>query len=294
MTKFTIGCDPELFLKDTEGRPLSAHDLILGTKKEPYKIGPGAYQVDGIAAEFNTDPVDSSDFDGFNANVVRMLKEVQKAVQEKNPSARLVVQPVLEFDKAFADSLPEEAKELGCDPDFDAYTLKPNPRPDGDRLFRTGSGHLHVGWGAGIPVENQEHIEICANFVRMLDATVGMVMTYIDRDPRRRELYGKAGAFRPKPYGVEYRTPSNVWLKHANYREAVFSGIKSAISFMRSGYSVEKITGCTPKRIRVIINTGDYMSAEAIMNRGLTGPSTLRRLKDTFELIEKKEAMKNV
>lgn len=65
-------------------------------------------------------------------------------------------------------------------------------RPEGDRLFRTGAGHIHIGWGADIPVDNREHHEICASFVKMLDATVGLFMTCIDRDPRRRELYGKA------------------------------------------------------------------------------------------------------
>lgn len=266
---FTIGCDPELFVKDSNGKPLSAHNLIKGTKKEPYKIGPGAYQVDGIAAEFNTDPVLADDFLAFNANVVNMLKLVEKAVKESNPDARLFLSPVLDFDQAFADSLPDEAKELGCDPDFDAYTLEPNPRPDGDRLFRTGAGHLHIGWGAGIPTENREHLEICANFVKMLDATTGLVMTYIDRDPRRRELYGKAGAFRPKNYGVEYRMPSNVWLKHVAYRELVFRSIHYAIQKMRSGYTVEKLLRISPESVRTIINTGDYKSAENFIEASL-------------------------
>ena len=41
MTQFTIGCDPEIFLVDGEGDPLSAHGIIKGTKKEPFKTDNG-------------------------------------------------------------------------------------------------------------------------------------------------------------------------------------------------------------------------------------------------------------
>lgn len=266
---FSFGCDPELFLVDKDGKPVSAHGLIPGTKAAPYKCPSGAYQVDGIAAEFNTDPVDSADFNTFNANIVRVIKELDTAVKAAKPDARFNISPVMEFDKDFADSLPEEAKELGCDPDYDAYTLKPNPRPDGDRLFRTASGHLHIGWGSDIPTDNEEHLQICADFVKMLDATVGLLMTYIDRDPRRRELYGKAGAFRPKPYGVEYRTPSSVWLKNKIYRHAVWRQMNLAINFLCTGSSVRAVTGFNPEFIQEIINSGDVKTAYDILRRSL-------------------------
>ena len=266
---FSFGCDPELFLVDKDGKPVSAHGLIPGTKAAPYKCPSGAYQVDGIAAEFNTDPVDSADFNTFNANIVRVIKELDTAVKAAKPDARFNISPVMEFDQAFADSLPEEAKELGCDPDYDAYTLKPNPRPNGDRLFRTASGHLHIGWGSDIPTDNEEHLQICADFVKMLDATVGLLMTYIDRDPRRRELYGKAGAFRPKPYGVEYRTPSSVWLKNKVYRQAVWRQMNLAIRFLRHGSSVGGVTGFNPEFIQEVINSGDAKTAEDILRHSL-------------------------
>ena len=267
MTEFTIGCDPEFFLVDKKGNPVSAHDLIKGTKEAPYKCPSGAYQVDGIAAEFNTDPVNLSDFPAFNANIVRVIKEMANAVKASRDDVGFKVTPVLEFSQEFADSLPDNVKELGCDPDYSAYTLAPNPRPDGDRLFRTGSGHIHFGWGANIPVDNDEHIEICASFVKMLDATVGLLMTYIDRDPRRRDLYGKAGAFRPKPYGVEYRTPSNVWLSNKTYRMAVHRMMQKAVQYMKNGYTVEKVVGLNAEQVQRIIDSGDHVTAEKLISR---------------------------
>lgn len=223
MTGFTFGCDPEVFIKKN-GKPASAYGLIPGDKANPHKTPGGAIQVDGMAAEFNIDPVPDYNFELFNERVIQQIKEIRARV----PGYNLNVSPVQDFGEEFLAAQPDEAKELGCDPDYNAYTLKPNPRPDGDRPFRTGAGHVHIGWGADIPVDNEEHIEICANFVKIMDATLGMFMTMIDRDPRRRELYGKAGAFRPKPYGVEYRTPSNVWITNRDNRRAVFELMRYA------------------------------------------------------------------
>ncbi len=261
---FMLGCDPEVFVKEN-GKPVSAYGLVEGTKKAPFKTSHGAYQVDGMALEFNTDPVDANDFEGFNLNVVRTLADLKKALPEGKYNISSV--PVMEFGLDYIEAQPEEAKELGCDPDYDAYTLKPNPRPDGDRPFRTGAGHLHVGWGADIPVENEDHIQICANFVKTMDCTVGLFMTFIDREPRRRELYGKAGAFRPKPYGVEYRTPSNVWIRNKDRRLIIHNLITRAIAFQTNGADAYKITGGYDQdRVREIINTGDHRSAYAALD----------------------------
>jgi len=293
---FTIGCDPEVFLTKN-GKPASAYGLIRGTKKEPFLNREGAYQVDGMAAEFNTTPVPFPDlswhpdtFDKWNEKILYQLRALRAALPK---GYSLKIDPVMEFGKEFLDKQPDEAKELGCDPDYCAYTLQPNPRPDGEKTFRTGAGHIHIGWGSDIPVDNQEHIEICAGFVKSLDATVGLFMTYIDRDPRRRELYGKAGAFRPKPYGVEYRTPSNVWIRNKDYRRMIWILVKDAINCHKRQYSQYQICGL--EDVQGVINRGNHYLAlkglDFIFERyhrsryysSYRRPAILRRIVDLVE-----------
>ncbi len=56
-----IGCDPELFVfSENKKKIVSAHDLLPGTKEEPFAVPCGAIQVDGVAAEFNITPADES------------------------------------------------------------------------------------------------------------------------------------------------------------------------------------------------------------------------------------------
>ncbi len=45
-----------------------------------------------------------------------------------------------------------------------------------------------------------------------MDAYLGMPSILWGNNSVRRKLYGKAGAFRFKSYGCEYRTPDNAWL----------------------------------------------------------------------------------
>lgn len=237
-TVFTLGADPELFVIKGDSL-VSAHDIVPGSKKKPHKVNGGAIQPDGLALEFNTDPVPHEDFKAFEESVLNVMRQAHQHL--KNVDAGLGFKPGVTtavFDKTYYDGLPETAKELGCDPDFCAYSedpFKPNARPDGDSGMRSAAGHLHIGWGSNIPVDNEDHMEICRSFVRNLDCFVGLGMTIIDRDPRRRELYGKAGAFRPKPYGVEYRTPSNAWIWSGANRRFVHRLVSAAISDMMKG-----------------------------------------------------------
>jgi hypothetical protein len=261
MTGFKIGADPEIFVRKG-GKAVAAYGLIEGTKASPKATARGAVQVDGLALEFNINPTDQNDFEGFNQNIVTTMRDLKEMV----PGYTFNIEPTQDFDPEYLSSLPPEALELGCDPDYDAYTRLPNPRPDGEKMFRTGAGHIHLGWGADIPADNEDHIEICAEFIKVLDWTVGMYMTVIDRDPRRRELYGKAGAFRPKSYGVEYRTPSNVWITNRHRRELMHRLINKAIAFHMNGYLPEKQIGYTQDQVREIINSGDATAAISAMN----------------------------
>ncbi len=270
MTTFTIGADPEIFVKKN-GKPFSAYGLIPGTKKKPYKTERGAVQVDGMALEFNIEPTFLLPhyFDDFNQNIVQTLKDLRNLTDK---SVNFNIAPVQEFSPEYMASQPDEAKELGCDPDYNAYTLTENPRPDGERNFRTAAGHIHIGWGADIPVENEEHIQICAGFIKMMDATVGMFMTYIDRDPRRRELYGKAGAFRPKSYGVEYRTPSNLWIIQRERRQMIHALSSMATQNMKNGRDIPSVTGLAEgeEAVRRVIDNGDHAIARNVLTRMCT------------------------
>lgn len=259
---FTVGCDPELFLVE-EGKGVSAYGMVPGTKEAPYKTSHGAIQVDGMALEFNTEPVALPNFELFNQNIVRTIDDLLKEARKTGFKGAFSKDPVMVFDKEYMDSQPDDAKVLGCDPDWNAYTLELNPTPDGNVDFRGAGGHIHLGWGSDIPTDNAEHLQICADIVKTLDATVGIFLTYIDRDPRRREMYGKAGAFRPKSYGVEYRSPSNAWIWTKSRRKMVHKLVQYAVrTQQRGGYGQPLYDDS-----RSAINSGDWLFAKQKMER---------------------------
>jgi len=216
MTEFLIGADPEFFVKK-DGKHVSAYNLIPGTKAEPYKVKGGAVQVDGMALEFNIDP--ASSFAEFDNNITTVLGELRKMV---GPEYEFDFSPVAHFGKEYIDAQPEKARELGCDPDYSAYTGVANPSPDGGLGIRTASGHIHIGWTNDQDIADPNHIEACRMLTKQLDHSIGLASGIWDEDPTRREMYGQFGAYRPKPYGVEYRVMSNKWVNDPALRRIVY------------------------------------------------------------------------
>jgi hypothetical protein len=203
-----VGADPELFVRNPNNMQfVSGHGLVPGTKLEPFKVDRGAVQVDGMALEFNIDPAATANEFFMNINTVR------DRLQRMVPGYELVADPVAEFGDEYMRTQPPEALELGCEPDYCAWTGKANERPDGNVSFRSGAGHIHIGWTDGADTRSVNHLADCVAMAKQMDYYLGIYSLLWDGDNRRRSLYGKAGAFRPKPYGVEYRTLSNAWLR---------------------------------------------------------------------------------
>lgn len=214
-----IGADPEVFVTDPEGVFISAGNMVNGTKEEPEAVAKGAVQVDGMALEFNIEP--ASNVNEFVDNVASVYAQLRSMVP---PGVKFSDKCTAKFDEAYFKARPESEKVLGCESDFNAYTGGKNAHPNASTPMRTAGGHIHIGWREPTIVDDQ-HERACKEVVRACDLFLGLPSVLFDNDTERRSMYGKAGAYRPKAYGVEYRTLSNAWLHSQKLQELLYSNI---------------------------------------------------------------------
>lgn len=216
--KLLIGADPEFFVLK-KSTYISGHTFQCGTKIKPMVTEHGSVQVDGLALEANVRPAQSED--EFVKNILGVRQDLAKIVRKHSKKCRLVAASTAHFGKDYLSKLPPEVLVLGCTPDYNAYTGVENPRPPAGELFRTGAGHIHFGWATGLNM-SPDHFNDCQRLARQLDYYLGLPSTFWDHDHKRRLMYGKAGAFRPKSYGMEYRVLSNAWLNSEKLQRFVY------------------------------------------------------------------------
>ncbi len=253
---FTLGADPECFLVDAAGAFISAIDLVGGTKEHPIPlpIGDGfAVQEDNVALEYNVPPAASKD--QFVNNINRVMSYLSDQIGQKG----------LYFSPASATLWPKEqlvdhrARTFGCDPDFNAWRDgKPNRRPRAaDETLRTCGGHIHFGY----KFNSQEEV---ISFIKYCDLFYGVPSVLMDEGALRKELYGKAGAFRFKPYGCEYRTLSNFWVHNPKYTEWAWSVAEMAMdAWQQNKINVE----LEASQIVYAINKNDKRVASELIER---------------------------
>ena len=182
MINFSVGCDPEIFVTDG----IMARSVIgkVGGTKEvpmPLPIGEGfAVQEDNVALEFNVPPSNSAE---------EFIKTVRSATEFLESNICAV--NGWKFDKRSAISFAMEELDdprafvFGCDPDYNAWTGKVNPRPTAeDRALRSAGGHVHIGC-SHLKVNARRVIQAC-------DLFLGVPSVLLDDGVLRKQLYGKA------------------------------------------------------------------------------------------------------
>lgn len=232
MLDLKIGADPEIFV-GKKGKPVSAYGMIPGNKKNPHPVDFGAVQVDGMALEFNIDPAKTAM--EFEHNINEVLNTLKGMIPEPYEP---MITSTANFTKSYLAKQPHEATELGCEPDYNCYTKQQNTPPNAKVNFRTAAGHVHIGWTEGVDVNDPEHFEACCMLANQLDWFLMVPSLLFDQDKKRRELYGQPGCFRPKSYGMEYRTLSNAWLKSPELIRWVFSNTEAAFRRLEGGDAV--------------------------------------------------------
>jgi len=121
-----------------------------------------------------------------------------------------------------------------CDPDLNVWKGEENISPD-PVIFgnlRSCGGHVSIGY------DNPKE-EISEEIVKAFDLFCTLPSLLLDPDTERRQLYGKAGSFRFKNFGVECRSLSNFWLISEAYMAWVFDQTQKAIDYINSGKGVK-------------------------------------------------------
>lgn len=241
-----LGCDPEVFLMNKEGL-LPVFGMIGADKWNPKQVegmAPGfTFQEDNVALEFGIPPA------SCEAEWVNSVFSVQKAFLEKHPELTFSKLSCGIFSKDLIDDKPQ-AFVFGCEPDFNAWNGKENPKPKlRNKYQRAAGGHIHI------ETELDKR-----RVVQAMDFYLGIPSILMDLDVERRKLYGKAGAFRPKPYGVEYRTLSNFWIFEEKYIRWVWRQTDKALTAVVKGFDY-KDSGADIQRI---INEGNVSEAQMI------------------------------
>jgi hypothetical protein len=249
---FLFGADPEGFVVDKNGKAV-APSFIPGTKEEPYKVDGGAIQRDGMAAEFNVDAANT--FREWNSNFEKVLKALDGFLPKDHTMSWV---PSVEFDPEVFDNAPDDFKELGCSPDWNAWEENLNPPPycEDKPYLRTASGHIHIGWGENYSLDDALHQRNCFDFVKQLDWYLGGWSLKYDSNPLRRSLYGRAGACRLKSYGVEYRVLSNFWIVNESRRKSVWNRMQLAIRMMEERFMPERASSDFNSKLIEAINSG--------------------------------------
>lgn len=255
MKNLTLGCDPEFFLEDVYGKLKSSIGLIGGSKAypQPLPLGDGfAVQEDNVAVEFNIPPAKNA------GEYVRNIRQALGFID-----TQIISGMGLRVNKQSAAlfPLPElnnpAALEFGCEPDYNAWTSSVNPRPKaGDPTLRSCGGHVHIGFD-----QKETNVEAV---VRMMDLHCGVPSVLMDHGSLRKELYGKAGAYRRTPFGGEYRSLSNFWIFDDRLITWVWNNTERAVSA-----AVEQLELTPDDQAAIVncINNNDKDQAEMLISK---------------------------
>ena len=273
-----VGSDAEFFLLK-DNNPFPVCGLLGGTKENPRPVLEGngyAVQEDNVLVEFNIPPANTAM--EFHESISKMLSYLKEEMKKNNleckyNSCELFEQKILEqYPQAYA---------FGCEPDFCVWTKSVNPSPDfpgvwknypnkpkvkDDKVIyepRTAGYHVHVSY----LVDNQQSsLADKELFVKAQDLFLGVPSIILENQNIRRKYYGRAGAFRPKEYGHEYRVLGSALLSDSpNINQWIFNQNCKIISWLNT-QNADIILKNNAENITIAINAGDREMAGRLVS----------------------------
>jgi hypothetical protein len=207
-----IGGDAEFFLKK-DGVVFPASEVIPGTKEKPHTLENGVCHPDGLSLEVGFPPADTPR--EFLCNILKVIQEVRLKYLDPNgvqftDESEVQISGIKAAEKDF---------ERGCSSENFAWGAHGEAIKQLDTTadtHRFSGFHIHLGFTKG-QTGTPTQVQDMAILARVMD---GFVMKHrLFTTDLRSKQYGGYGAFRVKPYGIEYRAmDSSVFLQRAKLK----------------------------------------------------------------------------
>ena len=247
----TIGADIELFVQRKSDLVIvNAEPFIKGTKHEPFKFDPAdefaAISLDNVLSEFCIAP--TKDKVCFVKNINKSMDYITSILP---PEYCTVAIPSAILGDEFLQT--DNAKLFGCESDYNVWKRSVNKKPNAEnKNLRSAGFHVHVGY-------DNPNIAATEAAVKTLDLFLSVPSLLIEPDNERRKLYGKAGAFRIKPYGFEHRVLSGFFCSSDELKSWVYNNTMAAIDLVNSG-GIDEVDS-VGDLIQTAINNNDKVLA---------------------------------
>jgi hypothetical protein len=295
------GADVEFFLK--EGNNIISSKVL--EKNNKFRLSyNGIIERDGVPIEYQMTQGRclASGLSAIKSSLVSFMEYLYNTNKNYSLSSNNFTLMNLEELKNNED---HKALEFGCMPDFNAYfnidTIdNSNKKADAKIVAaRTCGGHIHANLFSeyckynkvfegnnNLPIifktisvdnkyiyipTNDYQKKYIQNIVAWLDLVVGLWSVIVDEPSMRRLYYGKAGDFRTKPYGIEYRSIGNILMLSPILWRTFMSLTRCVIVGMEKTYNPDDetlmlspenlIPNYNPEEIQNIINNSSQEDA---------------------------------
>lgn len=276
--KISTGADVEFFFKNSDENVVPS-DKILPLKDEPLRARPGQesfLHVDGIQGELT---VLHSHCRAYVLDRLHAGLRLARQVANEN-NLTLSLQSSVDTPAELLENASPVGVAFGCDPDFNAWeggTVNLNEIDPKNHFVRYAGCHIHVG----TPEYDKSFDaflgdpEVKNALILLMDILIGSPLSLIERidssNTRRRDVFGKAGCYRPTPYGVEYRVPGATMLAHPFLYEWAMGMARRVVGLLYydKKHGLEKVMnriGNDPAVVIAAINEGNLDAAWHIVN----------------------------
>ena len=267
-----VGADPEVFIfNDSTGGFVAAAELLPENGKyDPLRLSKHtSIHWDNIALEYGVIP--KRTFEDFISEISTINKEISSFLKKHNRYYRIINCNGVSVEQLDTQHFTQD--QFGCAPFGFAWDLEDQIPPKlsvgrEKSNYRFAGGHLHFGFDEDFSSTEKQSL------IRTLDLIIGLRYAYFIRSNKRINWsitqlrmtnYGVPGAYREKPYGVEYRVPcTNIF--NLDISKPFFSWLfNSALPFIQKNpFYADQLIKDFPALKNIIPHTISHLHLENI------------------------------